>query len=108
LILELGIGAYREEFGAWAPRLAADARRGEMLDEGLGLICRLFTQAHVTHEGRYYACRNIEMFPKPKQNPFALWIGGHNTQAIERTLRFGTGWLPGWRPWPELEEASIA
>ena len=58
----------------------------------------------VTHEGRYYACRNIEMFPKPKQNPFALWIGGHNLEAVERALRFGTGWLPGWRPWPELEE----
>ena len=44
------------------------------------------------------------MFPKPKQNPFALWIGGHNLEAVERALRFGTGWLPGWRPWPELEE----
>jgi len=51
LILGLGIGAYREEFAAWGPRLAADARRGEMLNEGLGLICRLLTQAHVTHEG---------------------------------------------------------
>jgi alkanesulfonate monooxygenase SsuD/methylene tetrahydromethanopterin reductase-like flavin-dependent oxidoreductase (luciferase family) len=75
-----------------------------MLDEGLALLRRLITQADVTHEGRYYACRNIEMFPKPKQDPFPLWIGGHNLEAVERALRFGTGWLPGWRPWPELEE----
>ena len=75
-----------------------------MLDEGLALLRRLITQADVTHQGRYYACRNIEMFPKPKQNPFALWIGGHNIEAVERALRFGTGWLPGWRPWPELED----
>jgi len=104
LILGLGIGAYREEYLAWAPRVGTTARRGDMLDEGLALLRRLFTQADVTHEGRYYACRNIEMFPKPKQNPFALWIGGHNLEAVERALRFGTGWLPGWRPWPELEE----
>ena len=100
----LGLGAYREEFLAWAPRLQATARRGDMLDEGLALMRRLFTEANVTHEGRYYACRDVEMFPKPKQDPFALWIGGHNLEAVERAARFGTGWLPGWRPWPELEE----
>jgi probable F420-dependent oxidoreductase len=104
LILAVGIGAYREEFLAWAPRLEATARRGEMLDEGLALMRRLFTETNVTHDGRYYACRDIEMFPKPKQDPFALWIGGHNLEAVERAARFGTGWLPGWRPWPELEE----
>jgi probable F420-dependent oxidoreductase len=104
LILGVGIGAYREEFAAWAPRLAGSARRGEMLDEGLALMRRLLTEPSVTHEGKYYACRDIEMFPKPAQDPFPLWIGGHNLEAIERAARFGTGWLPGWRPWPELAE----
>jgi probable F420-dependent oxidoreductase len=104
LILGVGIGAYREEFAAWAPRRTGAARRGEMLDEGIALMRRLFTEPSVTHEGKYYACRNIEMFPKPAQDPFALWIGGHNLEAVERAARFGTGWLPGWRPWPELAE----
>jgi probable F420-dependent oxidoreductase len=104
LILGVGIGAYREEFAAWAPRLAGSARRGEMLDEGLALMRRLLTEPSVTHEGKYYACRDIEMFPKPAQDPFPLWIGGHNLEAVERAARFGTGWLPGWRPWPELAE----
>jgi probable F420-dependent oxidoreductase len=104
LILGLGIGAYREEFLAWAPRLKATARRGDMLDEGIALMLRLFSETNVTHEGRYYACRDVEMFPKPRQDPFALWIGGHNLEAVERAARFGTGWLPGWRPWPELEQ----
>lgn len=104
LILGVGIGAYRKEFAAWAPRLAGTARRGEMLDEGLALMRRLLTEPSVTHEGKYYACRDIEMFPKPAQDPFPLWIGGHNLAAVERAARFGTGWLPGWRPWPELAE----
>jgi probable F420-dependent oxidoreductase len=104
LILALGIGAYREEFLAWAPRLQQTARRGDMLDEGLALMRRLFTESTVTHDGRYYACRDIEMYPKPRQSPFPIWIGGHNLKAVERAARFGTGWLPGWRPWPELQQ----
>jgi len=104
LILAVGIGAYREEFLAWAPRLKETGRRGHMLDEGLELMRRLFRETTVTHEGRYYACRDIEMYPKPRQDPFPLWIGGHNLEAVERAARFGTGWLPGWRPWPELAE----
>ncbi|HEY6980533.1 LLM class flavin-dependent oxidoreductase [Reyranella sp.] len=104
LVLALGIGAYREEFVAWAPRLAAKARRGEMMDEGVALMRRLFGERRVTHEGKYYAVRDIEMFPKPRRRPFALWIGGHNMEAVERAARVGTGWLPGWRPWLELAE----
>jgi probable F420-dependent oxidoreductase len=104
LILALGIGAYREEFAAWAPRLAPKAQRGEMMDEGIALMQRLFSERRVTHEGKYYAVRDIEMYPKPRRDPFALWIGGHNVEALERAARVGTGWLPGWRPWPELEE----
>jgi probable F420-dependent oxidoreductase len=104
LILGLGVGAYREEFAAWAPRISPTARRGEMLDEGIALMQRLFTEPRVTHQGKYYACRDVEMFPKPAQKPFALWVGGHNLANVERAARVGTGWLPGWRPWPELEQ----
>ena len=104
LVLALGVGAYREEFAAWAPRLAPKARRGEMMDEGLELMRRLFTERRVTHEGKYYAVRDVEMYPKPKADPFALWVGGHNMETVERAARLATGWLSGWRPWPELEE----
>jgi probable F420-dependent oxidoreductase len=104
LILGIGIGAYREEFAAWAPRISARAQRGEMTDEALELMQRLFTERRVTHEGKYYAVRDIEMYPKPRQDPFALWIGGHNLANVTRAAKIGTGWLPGWRPWHELEE----
>jgi probable F420-dependent oxidoreductase len=104
LILGVGIGAYREEFAAWAPQIAGSARRGEMLDEGLALMRRLFVERRVTHDGKYFACRDIEMFPKPRQDPFPLYIGGHNLENVERAARVGQGWLPGWRPWPELAE----
>ena len=44
------------------------------------------------------------MYPKPKRDPFALWLGGHNMETVERAAQLATGWLPGWRPWPELAE----
>ncbi len=75
-----------------------------MMDEGLELMRRLFTERRVTHEGKYYAVRDVEMYPKPKADPFALWVGGHNMETVERAARMATGWLSGWRPWPELEE----
>jgi probable F420-dependent oxidoreductase len=104
LMLGVGIGAYREEFEAWAPRLAETAKRGEMLDEGMAAIRALFSERVVDFAGTYYAYRDLEMAPKPKQDPLPIFYGGHNVAAIERAAQWGQGWLPGWRPWPELKE----
>jgi probable F420-dependent oxidoreductase len=104
LDLGLGVGAYREEFAAWAPRIARTARRGDMLDEGVALLRALFTEDRVTFDGAYYACRDVAMAPKPAQDPFPLYAGGHNLATVERAARWGNGWLPGWRPWEELAE----
>lgn len=102
-VLGVGVGAYREEFLAWGPRLAG-VRRGELMDEGLEALHRLFTQPVASFEGKHIAFRDIEMFPKPAQSPFPLWVGGHNLEAVERAARWGRGWLPGWRPLEELRE----
>ena len=103
-LLGVGIGAYREEFAAWAPRIAKTAKRGEMLDEGLAAIRSFFSDRVTNFDGRYYAYRDLEFFPKPRQSPLPIYIGGHNLEAVERAARWGHGWLPGWRPWPELAE----
>jgi probable F420-dependent oxidoreductase len=103
LILGVGVGAYREEFEAWAPRLKG-ARRGDLLDEGLAVLRALFTERVVDFAGKHYAYRDLEMAPKPRQDPFPIFVGGHNLAAVERAARWGQGWLPGWRPWGELGE----
>jgi probable F420-dependent oxidoreductase len=103
LVLGVGLGAYREEFEAWGPRLRT-ARRGEMLDEGLDALHRLLTEPSASFEGRYYAFERVEMFPKPRQQPFPVFVGGHNLEVVERCARWGQGWLPGWRPLEELRD----
>jgi len=104
LDLGIGVGAYREEFAAWAPRLAPKAHRGAMVDEALAMLHALFTEQRTSFEGTYYACRDIAFAPKPAQSPFPIYAGGHNLACVERAARWGQGWLPGWRPWGELAE----
>lgn len=103
-IMAVGLGAYREEFLAWGGSRVADARRGDMMDEGLEAIMKLFNEESASHEGKYYAFKDVEMYPKSVAQPFPLYIGGHNLEAVERAAKYGQGWLPGWRPLIELEQ----
>src|SRR5262245_7291525 len=105
VILGVGLGAYREEFVAQWPR-RADVRRGEMLDESLAALRLLFGERVASFAGRHIAFERIELAPKPRQRPLPIYVGGHNEQAIVRAARFGQGWLPGWRPFPEVRERT--
>jgi probable F420-dependent oxidoreductase len=103
-IMGVGLGAYREEFLAWGGSRVAKARRGDMMDEGLEALKLLFSEPRCSYEGRYYTFKDLEMFPKSQAQPFPLYVGGHNLEAVERAARYGQGWLPGWRPVKEMQE----
>jgi len=75
--------AYKE-FEAWVGSRYPHAHRGEMMEEGLAIFRSLITDKVSSFAGKYYSYNNIEMFPKPKQNPFPLFIGGHNLNRVER------------------------
>lgn len=107
-VMAVGLGAYREEFAAWGGARVAGARRGDMMDEGLEVLTRLFEQGRCSFDGRYYSFTDVEMFPKSVAQPFPLYVGGHNLEAIERAARYGQGWLPGWRPIKEIAERIVA
>jgi len=103
LMVGVGVGAYREEFAAARPELVG-RNRGAMLEEGLELLHRLFSGNAVTHRGEHYHVEAIDLMPKPRQEPFPILVGGHQEKGIARAIRFGQGWLPGWRPFLELRE----
>jgi probable F420-dependent oxidoreductase len=103
-VLGVGLGAYREEFEAWAGSRYRNAHRGEMLDEGIAAFNMLISEKSASHDGKYYSFKDLELFPKPRQRPFPLYIGGHNLASIERAATLGRGWLPGWRPFHEIQE----
>lgn len=102
--MAIGLGAYREEFEAWKGNRFPDARRGDMFEEGILAFNKLISETSATFDGQYYSFTNLEMAPKPRQNPFPLYLGGHNMQSLERAAKYGQGWLPGWRPFHEIKE----
>lgn len=103
-IMSVGLGAYREEFLAWGGRRVREFHRGKMMDEGLAALKLLFEEPSASFDGEYYSFENIELFPKSRRQPFALYVGGHNMEALRRAAQYGSGWIPAWRPLHEMEE----
>ncbi len=85
--------------GDTAPEFRATGRkptgRGALSDEMLELLPRLWSEDHVTHDGKHFQYEDVSIRPKPKQQPLPLWIGGSSDAAIRRTATLGSGWLAG-------------
>lgn len=91
-VLGLGIGAYREEFEAinhYRPK----GNRGRMLDETLLALKALFSQPRAAFEGEYWRFSEIEMFPKPVQNPFPIYLTGAGPDQLRRVATMADGWV---------------
>lgn len=93
-ILGVGVGAYREEFERIKPRVARTANRGDMVDEALEALDRLFKQPVASYEGQYYKFDGIALSPKPQQDPFPIYVGGNSDSSARRAATYGMGWLP--------------
>lgn len=86
LLLGVGVGWMQAEFDALGrPR----QRRGKDTDQTLDLLRRCFSaQGDVVEEnGQPFLFR-----PNPPAPP--IYVGGMGRHALERTVRFGDGWMP--------------
>jgi probable F420-dependent oxidoreductase len=93
VILGVGAGAYREEYEALFPD-AKGARRGEIVDEGMVALRRLFTERRVTMKGKHVKLEEVESYPKPVQNPFPIYAGGNHPEVKRRAGQLAEGWMP--------------
>ena len=103
LIFGVGVGAYREEFEATYPRRKGN-KRGAIHEEGLEALSRLLRDRRASFEGRYLHFEDIELYPKPVQNPLPMWTSGNTRIAAERAGRWCQGWLPAVMPPKTLAE----
>jgi probable F420-dependent oxidoreductase len=93
LILGLGAGYAPEEFAAFG---LTTKERGSRLEEGASLLHRLWTEEHVSHEGRHYRVTDVTVRPRPVQQPRPpIWFAGWVEPAIRRAARLGDAWLGG-------------
>jgi probable F420-dependent oxidoreductase len=89
--------------------LGLDTRgRGQRSNEMLALLNRLWSEDEVSFEGKFYHYDKVTIAPKPKQQPLPIWIGGSSEAAIERTARYGNGWLAGGAQQPAQVGRVIA
>lgn len=103
LILGAGLGAYKEEFEATVPSTNTAERPG-LLDERLAALVQLLVGSKTTFNGRYTKFVDVELHPKPVQDPLPVYIGGNAEKAIERVVKFGNGWIPVGLGPTEIEE----
>ena len=92
LEIGLGIGAYREEFDAVQPD--SGLTRGRILDEGIPALKALLTERVASFDGAFFKYRDVELYPKPKQDHLPLYVGGNNPANLRRTAKWADGWLP--------------
>lgn len=101
-MLGFGVGAYREEFEALHPDW--DVHRGDLMEESIQVLKKLFMQDTVSWAGEYYHIENVDMFPKPFQESLPIYIGGNSPHATRRAAMYGDGWLPAGMPVEDISE----
>jgi probable F420-dependent oxidoreductase len=92
LEIGLGIGAYREEFDALQPD--SPLTRAEIIDEGIPALKALFSERVASFDGKFFKYRDVELYPKPKQEHLPIYVGGNNAANLRRTAKWADGWLP--------------
>lgn len=90
--LGVGVGWMNEEFAALG---APFKDRGQVSDEQLDLLNRLWKDERVSFNGRYYRFKDIAFSPKPFQKPhIPIWVGGEGARAQRRAGAYGDAWFP--------------
>jgi len=105
-VLAVCIGGGEQDGPQFAHELAVmgvkSHQRVGRLIEGVTLLRRLWTEERVTHTGKYYHYTDVELLPKPVQQPVPLLIASNpkadriEPAAVDRILRrvatYGDGW----------------
>lgn len=92
LMVGVGIGSYREEFEAVHPDLKG-ANRGQMTEEAIAALRALFTERRASFRGRYVKFDDVELAPKPMQQPLPILLNAHADAPLERVGTIGDGWV---------------
>ena len=70
------------------------SERGRLLDEGVGVLKKLWQPGMVSHKGQFFSFSEIELLPAPLQigGP-AIWCGGRSEAALRRAGQLCDGYI---------------
>jgi probable F420-dependent oxidoreductase len=103
VLIGVGAGWLKEEFDTIG---ASWQHRGTRLEESIAIMRRLWTQARITHEGRFYRFDEVGFEPKPTRAPVPIFIGGETPMALKRAACIGDGWM-GLNHTPDSAAARV-
>ncbi|HEV8438132.1 MAG TPA: LLM class flavin-dependent oxidoreductase [Methylomirabilota bacterium] len=79
------------------------------LEEGIGILRKLFAGQKVSHQGRFYRFESVTIEPRPVQDPCPIWIASNPTgltwrggasasaavveRSYRRVARLADGWM---------------
>ncbi|MBO0735523.1 MAG: LLM class F420-dependent oxidoreductase [Alphaproteobacteria bacterium] len=101
--LGIGVGWNEVEFTGLNENFRDRGRRSE---EQVELMRMLWTQPHVTFNGRWHRVEDAGINPLPAGRKIPLWYGGHADITLRRCAKWGDGWMP--LAYPPGEEARRA
>lgn len=102
LTLGIGAGWCTEEYVAMG---VSPERRGARTDEYVEALKVLWTDPMPSFQGEFVSFAPIYCNPKPVQaGGVPIWVGGGTTAALERTARYGKGWVAAGTEPRELAE----
>lgn len=88
--LGVAIGWRDEEFQAFGVRKRERVKRTE---EGIELMRALFTDEGVSYRGEVFVVEDLDLMPRPVQQPIPIWVGGQSEPAIRRAAHMGDAWV---------------
>ncbi len=86
IILGIGLGYRQEEFDGFGRTLKQ--RRGRM-EESIEILTKSWADDAFSLDGKHYQLDNVNVTPKPVQQPIPIWIGAFTEPAIRRAARIG-------------------
>ncbi|HLZ69348.1 MAG TPA: LLM class flavin-dependent oxidoreductase [Dehalococcoidia bacterium] len=93
MVLGIGVGGeFPKEFEATGVPVN---ERGPRSNEAMRVIKRLWSEDHVSHEGRFFTFSDATMAPKPVQSGGPpIVVAGRSEAAVTRAARLGDGYMP--------------
>jgi alkanesulfonate monooxygenase SsuD/methylene tetrahydromethanopterin reductase-like flavin-dependent oxidoreductase (luciferase family) len=79
-------------------------RRGEIYEEYLTLVSRLWREERVSFDGEFRSVDEFQCTPRPASSPRPrIWVGGYHDVVLDRTARLRSQgvvdcWFPGTQP----------
>jgi len=93
--LILGVGVGGEDRNEIAMCGVDPRTRGRRTDESLQALRQLLDGAPIDHHGEFFSFDNAWIKPAPNP-PIPILVGGRADAAMQRTARYGDGWLGIW------------